>query len=379
MILKVFYSWQSDLPNSKNRSFIEKCIKKAAKNIATTVDEITEVIVESDSRGDTGTPDLIDSIFSKIDSCDIFICDISIINSDKGGRLVPNPNVLIELGYAAKRLGWNNIICLFNKEFANIEDLPFDIRTRKPLIYDTRTDMELNEKSVTSILTTSINCIFNYIISDKRYIASTKRTIDLGMQAILIDLTTLYFFKSENAEKYNYVKLLESTFIDIEGYINNIEFLGFDLFKNIVLNIDEFTVFVKDEISTFFLSEDEKKILIKLIYCLREYKEFLNDDNLVKVNSQNEKFKVISGLKMNAVNDPKRYILLEVVEENQGIVRANGLFCEEHVSLLLNSYKFAPNRSKSYVRIVGTIVSLINDWIKLTGNYFIVNHKLIKS
>ena len=29
--MKIFYSWQSDLPNKNNRSFIEDCIKKTIK------------------------------------------------------------------------------------------------------------------------------------------------------------------------------------------------------------------------------------------------------------------------------------------------------------------------------------------------------------
>ena len=33
MIYNIFYSWQSDLPNSKNRSFIVTSIKKAKKLI----------------------------------------------------------------------------------------------------------------------------------------------------------------------------------------------------------------------------------------------------------------------------------------------------------------------------------------------------------
>ena len=29
----IFYSWQSDLPNKDNRSFIENCIEKSIKKI----------------------------------------------------------------------------------------------------------------------------------------------------------------------------------------------------------------------------------------------------------------------------------------------------------------------------------------------------------
>src|SRR5205085_1155266 len=41
-----------------------------------------------------------------------------------GGRPTPNPNVLIELGYAAHRHGWNGILCVFNAATGRVEDLP---------------------------------------------------------------------------------------------------------------------------------------------------------------------------------------------------------------------------------------------------------------
>lgn len=37
----------------------------------------------------------------------------------------PNPNVLVELGYAVKTLGWERVICLCNTDFG--KEYPFDI------------------------------------------------------------------------------------------------------------------------------------------------------------------------------------------------------------------------------------------------------------
>lgn len=78
-----------------------------------------------------GAPDIGDSIYEKIDSADIFIADVTIINGDYAGRKTPNPNVMIELGYAIKSLGWDRIILLYDKDFGEIEELPFDINHRR--------------------------------------------------------------------------------------------------------------------------------------------------------------------------------------------------------------------------------------------------------
>ena len=143
MKLTIFYSWESDLPNNKNRGLISDCINKAMLNIYSKYKMISEYIIETDSRNEIGTPDLAQTIFSKIDNCDIFIADISIINASGGDiRFTPNPNVMMELGFASNSIGWSNIICIYNFEYAEVEKLPFDIRFRKPICYNTTADID---------------------------------------------------------------------------------------------------------------------------------------------------------------------------------------------------------------------------------------------
>ena len=38
------------------------------------------------------------------------MADVTIINHDYTGRKTPNPNVMLELGYAIKALGWQRIL-----------------------------------------------------------------------------------------------------------------------------------------------------------------------------------------------------------------------------------------------------------------------------
>lgn len=138
--LTIFYSWQSDLPNSDNRSFIQSAIDRAVKNLNKSA---IAICADRDTSGKLGTPDIVETIFSKIDEADIFVADISIVNPDANTRKTPNPNVLIELGYAAKSLGWDRIICFINSEYGTHEDSPFDLRTRRIIPYS----VAHNEKS----------------------------------------------------------------------------------------------------------------------------------------------------------------------------------------------------------------------------------------
>jgi tRNA(Ser,Leu) C12 N-acetylase TAN1 len=42
---------------------------------------------------------------------------------------------LLELGYAAKAIGWDRIICIINSDYGMHEELPFDLITRRILSY----------------------------------------------------------------------------------------------------------------------------------------------------------------------------------------------------------------------------------------------------
>lgn len=121
----IFYSWQSDIKGSKN--FISDCLKQLPKKLK----DMVVAEVDRDTEGIAGSPDIGDAIYSKIDKADIFVADVTIINDGWEGRKTPNPNVMIELGYAIKALGWNRIVLLYNKDYGNVESLPFDINHQR--------------------------------------------------------------------------------------------------------------------------------------------------------------------------------------------------------------------------------------------------------
>jgi hypothetical protein len=47
----------------------------------------------------------------------VFVADVTPINAGSDHRLCPNPNVLIELGYAVKALGWSRIVMVLNTAY----------------------------------------------------------------------------------------------------------------------------------------------------------------------------------------------------------------------------------------------------------------------
>lgn len=61
---------------------------------------------ESDTGGVPGSPNIIETVFGRIRDCAIFVADLTFTSKTESGKLSPNPNVLIELGYAARSIGW---------------------------------------------------------------------------------------------------------------------------------------------------------------------------------------------------------------------------------------------------------------------------------
>ena len=138
---RIFYSWQSDCPPNTNRNFISAALEKAIEEIHKDESTDVEPVIDRDTLDLAGSPDISQSIFSKIDMASVFVCDVTIIDS-KAARPTPNPNVLIELGYAVKSLGWNRVIMAMNTEFGKPEALPFDLRSKRVLTYCIASDAE---------------------------------------------------------------------------------------------------------------------------------------------------------------------------------------------------------------------------------------------
>lgn len=143
MAITVFYSWQNDCPNSTNRTFIEDALKKAIQEVSTNISienaERNETLaLDKDTQNVPGTPPITDVIFQKISGAAIFVPDLTFVGKAENNRLIPNPNVLIEYGYAIRALGYSKIIPIMNTAYGKMtpENLPFNMRhLRHPIIY----------------------------------------------------------------------------------------------------------------------------------------------------------------------------------------------------------------------------------------------------
>lgn len=172
---KIFYSWQSDLPNKTNRGFIGDALALAVKELHRDPEIDVEPVIDRDVAGIPGSPDIAHTILAKIKEAEIFVGDVSIINSG-AARPTPNPNVLIELGYAMAALGTERIVMVLNAAYGSPELLPFDLRQRIVVVYTMLEEAD-DRASVRRELS--------------KRLENALRTIFVGRDTILPDLTSL--------------------------------------------------------------------------------------------------------------------------------------------------------------------------------------------
>ena len=142
---KIFYAWQSDRPAELCRSLVRKALDDVAEQLRDdlAIEDAPDIAIGQDTQGKAGSPPVADTILQKIRESDAFVADLTFTGCREGksGSLVPNPNVLIEYGYALHAFGGNRVLAVFNEEFGDCKDLPFDIsHRRRPSTYRTSGD-----------------------------------------------------------------------------------------------------------------------------------------------------------------------------------------------------------------------------------------------
>ncbi|MGT2481776.1 hypothetical protein ACU4GR_29680 [Methylobacterium oryzae CBMB20] len=148
----IFFSWQADTATRVGRNLIERALEKALGRIGadTDVEEaVRELEIDRDTKGVAGSPPIVDTIFKKIDAAAVFLPDLTFVGQRLDGRPTPNPNVLIEYGWALKSLSHGRVVPVMNTAFGEptAENMPFDMRhLRNPILYRCAEDASEEER-----------------------------------------------------------------------------------------------------------------------------------------------------------------------------------------------------------------------------------------
>lgn len=175
--LTIFYSWQSDLSKDLCQSAIRQSIRSAINKIEAEQSD-QHLFLDEATRNKPGSPNIPQSIFEKISASDIFICDLTTINEDYDtGKKTPNPNVLIELGFAIAHLGWGRIIMVCNTNYGTFpNDLPFDIDRHRATPFMVS---EKNDTNGKGDLTAKLREAIDAIVKESPSKASRKSNLSI--------------------------------------------------------------------------------------------------------------------------------------------------------------------------------------------------------
>lgn len=122
--ITVFYSWQSDRP--RTRLLVENALREAIARASAKFK--VDLVLDQDSRDESGSPRIPDSVQGKIRQAAVFVADLTIVAQREKRGALPNGCVGIEWGWAEASLGSRALIGVMNTRYGEPTDLPVDIR-----------------------------------------------------------------------------------------------------------------------------------------------------------------------------------------------------------------------------------------------------------
>ncbi|MFA9468272.1 TIR domain-containing protein [Streptococcus sp. E24BD] len=370
---KVFFSWQSDLPNSTNRSFIESIVEKAIKQVNDEIEFSLETTVDRDTKNILGSPDIANTILEKISKSDIFIADISIINNESKGRKTANPNVLFELGYAVNELGWDRVICLFNSDFGDVSDLPFDLRNRRVIRYDTtnraKTKQELVKVIVKIIKSNSSLLEIRREVSDYYSINIYSCFI-----TILSRILKVLFGNATECTIGNISKLFLLDVSDIEKQMSQSQ-LGFNLFRSYEKTVDILVDELDRIVSINHFNAKLYVPIIQLIKELKSYNLYLNRErqlnNYMQEDSEESIYKLVGG-------ENNRYILGKLLNDEQiQVIDFGDVKRKDHIDNSLYYYDLDGHWVQFYSLHFKNCIDKISKFVEINGGEFLIDNTVI--
>jgi hypothetical protein len=179
----IFYSWQSDIkPAACNRSLIENALSKAIAGLKGVEEPLLDVRLDHDTQGVAGSPDITSVILEKIDKCSVFVADVTPVDEGNDDRRFPNPNVLLELGYAIKSKSFSRVIMILNTHFGDVEQLPFDIRGKRILRYSSAPEDESRSEVMRSLSKTLLEALVIALQPDMDEVTVTPQEDEIDVE-----------------------------------------------------------------------------------------------------------------------------------------------------------------------------------------------------
>jgi len=198
----VFFSWQADLSRKYTKNLIRDAIVDAISIIREDVAVDEAPRVDHEILGIAGAPEIVSTIFRKIRSCSVFLADLSFVgeNTNKADgrsqKVLPKPNVLVELGFAASVIGSDRIILVMNTAYGHQDDLIFDLKHRRfPITFNAssknKDKLDTIQKELAQDISSAIKAAF---VADYESVRDTIGRLDVQCLRWMIELGRVDYF-----------------------------------------------------------------------------------------------------------------------------------------------------------------------------------------
>lgn len=223
----VFYCWQDQMEKKSHRYLIRDALNAAVGDVQNMLPDNLECNIkpDSDTAERAGSVAICDTILEKIGKSTIVIADVTPVLKIKTRKLYfPNPNVMMEIGYAAKALGWSRVNCIYNDAGCSPEHLPFDIRHRRLTNYTCATPADRKDalKKLTAILVAVITAAMQEIDRGefKESLENTNATRKRDLRLLTDLLNTIHTPSLDN-----YIQTgMQDGYYDVNGFF----WIGFE-------------------------------------------------------------------------------------------------------------------------------------------------------
>ena len=379
----IFYSWQNDLDHKTHRNFLEKCIQKALKSVKKEAHIVVDY--DRDTKGLNGSPDITTTIFEKIEKSVLFICDVSIVNSESSQRKTPNPNVLIELGFAVHKLGWDRIICLFDGNTGDVEDLPFDIRQKRVTVFNPNSEKEAER--ITKILATNIQDLY---VDGKLFNPLNdymKGRIDRSILNMAKRMANLVFGTLSMHEGLAQVNdLLNLEVSKCSERLKSVQFPAFIVLNTFSDDEDNLKLILRELFSSSYFPKEWSYTVLELLEWIREYNYLISKRNpdypLVQVDGKEfTKIAAIDGQSVNPGNPRNSFIILETdtkdgkryVDTAGGKVINTTQYPTDNAPSLRKCYSIKETAIITFAEKVHKLSIICKNWLDITNEEFILD------
>lgn len=334
---RLFYSWQSD--NQDSRKALRKMLDAIVKHFKT--ENIAIEILEG--GGGQGFVSIEDSVRFKIQQCDFFVGDITPVgNVALKSKLLPNANVMYEMGIATECMTADRILAVAKKGDWNIEDMPFDFNHYSIVAFEDEKDLNRLKSRIKDCLEASNRLskrINRRFFSDRllnRNVSSGKYLPETFLENRHAKDVARLFVLPSKMYQYVYERLCNLNF----DYLNGVNKQIGQNTSNVKLKLQQYSI------------QGKAFDLLKVYDIAKNLKNYLNQfvDDLSQSNNQGW----ANSLKVKRLGDNVAVLnkrLMVITSEAGGgktnfvcdIVK-NVLTPNEIPYVFLNAYELAPDR-----------------------------------